>query len=203
MDLLAIMVTVLLTVWAGFILTFIGIPQDIAHAIRTTWRRRKALRVKRQAAKREESASLDRYNAGLGSLSEFRVIPGTVHGTLPKCLCEHWYIVHDTGGYQCKGDNGRCECVTYMGPDPMLSGLWSPTPKPAIEPAPTPTLSLGSMSITDLQQLAKQTHQELETRGIRTLTDWYSVTTAGGPHRELAATTFERNWEPNWELADG
>lgn len=45
--------------------------------------------------------------------------------TLPKCLCEHWFVVHDAETFHCVHDG--CKCQQYMGPDPVLSGLWMAT----------------------------------------------------------------------------
>lgn len=62
----------------------------------------------------------------------------------PRCLCIHWFNEHEAGGGRCKygsttttEDYGgtsysrlqsktttTCPCVGYLGPDPVVSGLW-------------------------------------------------------------------------------
>lgn len=42
-------------------------------------------------------------------------------GTYPECVCNHMVTFH-ANGYAC----ALCECTHYLGPDPHLSGYWSP-----------------------------------------------------------------------------
>lgn len=58
--------------------------------------------------------------------------------TLPKCLCEHWFVVHDAETFQCVHQG--CKCQQYMGPDPVLSGLWMAT-RPMKGPLPPNDMS--------------------------------------------------------------
>lgn len=63
---------------------------------------------------------------------------------LPKCLCDHWFNEHKAVGKECLNSSTiqtrthslsysnqvessttqRCACVGYIGPDPVVSGLW-------------------------------------------------------------------------------
>lgn len=54
----------------------------------------------------------------------------------PRCQCKHIYTTHKKG-YSCQAQdvvdrNGHvdkyrnCPCTIYLGPDPLVSGLWSP-----------------------------------------------------------------------------
>lgn len=54
----------------------------------------------------------------------------------PRCQCGHVYSIHKKG-YRCQSDDTirkggvvdkfrTCPCTIYVGPDPMISGLWSP-----------------------------------------------------------------------------
>jgi hypothetical protein len=53
----------------------------------------------------------------------------------PRCQCDHVYSLHEKG-YKCQSDNfvrrnyyterHACQCTIYVGPDPLISGLWSP-----------------------------------------------------------------------------
>jgi hypothetical protein len=50
----------------------------------------------------------------------------------PVCMCKHGYNCHKDGR-KCQVDEftpGRvvstCACILYIGPDPVLSGLWHP-----------------------------------------------------------------------------
>lgn len=64
--------------------------------------------------------------------------------TLPRCLCGHWFNQHVAGGGRCLtgsnttteqfGDSystlrkiqttSQCDCIGYIGPDPMICGYW-------------------------------------------------------------------------------
>lgn len=58
-----------------------------------------------------------------------------VDTTIPQCQCNHVYSNH-MKGYKCQaGINVKrnsyterlaCPCTIYVGPDPLISGLWSP-----------------------------------------------------------------------------
>lgn len=53
----------------------------------------------------------------------------------PRCQCKHIFSAHKKG-YACQAIDHvkrnhfteaiRCSCTIYVGPDPILSGLWSP-----------------------------------------------------------------------------
>jgi len=65
----------------------------------------KELERRREAAKVEESTN-----------------PNT-----PKCLCGHWYVVHHDDDDNAACAHKGCQCMRYMGPDPLASGLWMRT----------------------------------------------------------------------------
>lgn len=57
--------------------------------------------------------------------------------TKPICMCKHGFSSHVEGrkcnvairdGYNHK--IGDCACLLYVGPDPLMSGLWHLPPKP-------------------------------------------------------------------------
>lgn len=56
----------------------------------------------------------------------------------PICLCSHGYHAHEDGR-KCRVEvyanyrMGRCACQSYVGPDPILSGLWMASEKPSIK----------------------------------------------------------------------
>lgn len=58
----------------------------------------------------------------------------------PVCVCAHFFGAHKDG-YECGADIfddlgsriGKCACLIYAGPDPVLSGLWSPSTKEKVQ----------------------------------------------------------------------
>jgi hypothetical protein len=75
----------------------------------------------------------------LGYVMGRRVREAAQPAPSPQCICGHIYSAH-IDGYKCacimfdKYDIkiGNCACTFYLGPDPLMSGLWSP---PAIVPS--------------------------------------------------------------------
>lgn len=73
----------------------------------------------------------------LGRMYTQGVKPKPAAPPKPICMCDHNYGSHEEGR-RCKvaifddyygRKIGNCACLLYVGPDPILSGLWHPPAK--------------------------------------------------------------------------
>lgn len=70
------------------------------------------------------SISIVGLAAGFVLGSAFRRQRGSSDLSKPICTCKHGFSMH-RNGQMCA--TTWCECQVYVGPDPMLSGHWTPS----------------------------------------------------------------------------
>lgn len=118
---------------------------------------------------------------------------------LPRCVCGDWFTEHDRVTGKCW--QPKCACRVYLGPDPVLSGLWMPALQPASTSQP------GSMKhaiAANQKQATKRTDTpEVALRQVaeafeRSLIDKFTAVEVAGILRRISRLAGEDGLSPDF-----